>query len=187
MPDVRPIASTTCDLEAAVAEGRFHPSLYYFLNVARIHVPPLSERREDIKPLAEQFLSQVGSVLGGPREGEAWHFSEEAWSCLLRHAWPGNAPQLASVVARAVVMADAPEISRAGVVEALGPVVDPLAAETIPVPLVGGLAEMELAIVKEVIRRCQGNKAAAARSLGLHRRTLYRLLTKKGQPVGLTK
>jgi DNA-binding NtrC family response regulator len=186
MPNVRPIATTSCNLEAAAAEGRFHPALFYFLNVACIHVPPLRERGDDIKPLAEHFLAQVGSVLGQSRDGAAWHFSEEAWDCLRHHPWPGNAPQLASVVARAVVLAEAGEIGRACVVEALGPVLDPVAGETIPVPLAGGLAEMELAIVKEVIRRCQGNKAAAARSLGLHRRTLYRLLTKKGHPIGLT-
>jgi DNA-binding NtrC family response regulator len=184
VPDVRPIAATACDLEAAAAHGRFHRALYYHLNVAPIHVPPLRERRDDVRPLAEHFLAQIGSVLGQPGDGAAWHFTDEAWDCLLRHPWPGNAPQLASVVARAVVLADAAEIGRECVVEALGPAIDPAAPEMIPVLLSGGLTAMEQAIVKEVIRRCQGNKAAAARSLGLHRRTLYRILTRKGQPVG---
>ena len=84
-------------------------------------------------------------------------------------------------MARAVVLADAAEIDQACIVEALGPAIAPVGPETIPVPLAGGLTAMELAIVREVIRRCQGNKAAAARSLGLHRRTLYRILEKQGR------
>ena len=179
-PDVRLIAATARDLEAATAANAFHPQLYYYLNVVRLRVPPLRDRREDIRALAEHFLAMVSSVRGLPPGGISWRFSEQAWDRLLRCPWPGNAPQLAGVVARAVLLADRPEIDEACIAESLGPTRPPVASETISVPLAGGLTAMELVIVEEVIRRCHGNKAAAARSLGLHRRTLYRILKRSG-------
>ena len=178
-PDLRLIAATTCDLKDAAARNRFHPELYYYLSAARIRVPPLRHRQEDIRALAEHFLLLAGSVLGRPPDATAWHFSVEAWECLLGYDWPGNAPELASVVARAVVLADDAEIGPACLVESLGETRPRGALETVLVPLGGSLAAMERAIVEEVIRRCRGNKAAAARTLGLHRRTLYRILKKR--------
>ena len=114
--------------------------------------------------------------LAGPRT--ACRFSPEAWQCLLNFDWPGNAKQLASVVAQtAVVLSDGAEIGKAFVAEALSEAhCQPVHSDAISVPLVGGLKRMERSIIDEVIQRCRGNKAAAARALGLHRRTLYRLL-----------
>jgi DNA-binding NtrC family response regulator len=173
--DVRVIASSTRDLEAATAEGDFYCALYYHLNVVRIHIPPLRHRQQDVQALAEHYLALAnlarGAHSGGPRR-----FSGEAWQCLLRHDWPGNALQLASVVAHAVLLADGEEIGPSGVSESLGRACQHRNADTLSVPLSGGLKEMERSIIEEVIHRCRGNKAAAARTLGLHRRTLYRLL-----------
>ncbi len=103
-------------------------------------------------------------------------FSEEAVRCLLEYEWPGNALQLASVVAHAALLAEEEELGRAAVAEAIGKPVARGVSDTIPVPLLGNLAEIERYIIGEVLHRCRGNKAAAARALGLHRRTLYRML-----------
>jgi DNA-binding NtrC family response regulator len=174
--DVRVIASTREDLKAAVAEHRFYSGLYYLLDVVPIAIPPLRERREDIRRLADYFLAAVSRAwgLGNPPP----HFSDQAWECLLASAWPGNARQLAGIVARAVALGGGGgQIPRECVVELLQPDAAPHeASDTLSLPMTGGLRAMERWIIEEVIRRCHGNKAAAARTLGLHRRTLYRML-----------
>ena len=172
----RVIASSTCDLETAVVENRFYSGLYYYLNVVRIDVPPLRDRREDIPALAEHFLAAAVSGLGPPRNPLAGRFSLEARQSLLRYDWPGNVMQLATVVAHAAMLAEGPEIGQACVAGLQGRAPQRADSETILVPLAGGLKEMELVLINEVIHRCRGNKAAAARTLKLHRRTLYRLL-----------
>ncbi len=161
--------------------------------------PPKGEGTSPSEPL------QKGEEASLPQ----YRFSPEAMRSLVAYDWPGNARELASVVVHAMLLADTEEISQECVVDALRSVsecatyanladkiVDPTegpsgvaadagqespAAETVSVPLVGGLKQIEQYLVHEVIRRCRGNKAAAARSLGLHRRTLYRLLKEKGK------
>jgi two-component system response regulator HydG len=172
--DVRLIASASRDLEVAVAEGRFCDGLYYLLNVVTIHVPPLRRRREDIQILAESYLARV-LARQGAADRRPYRFTEEAWQCLLSHDWPGNLPELANVVARAMAMTDSHEIGRKAIV--LAPRKTPgQRSDTVAVPMTGSLREIEHRILAEVIQRCRGNKAAAARVLGLHRRTLYRML-----------
>ena len=119
-PAARLIAAATGDLEAAVAEHRFHRGLYYYLSTVRIFVPPLRERPEDIGPLAEHFLD-----LNNPRRnplpnGAGTRFSAEAWQCLLHYHWPGNVLQLARVVAGAVALADKAEIGPTDIAKSLG-------------------------------------------------------------------
>jgi DNA-binding NtrC family response regulator len=174
--DVRVIASTTANLQTAAAQRAFLSSLYYYLNVVQIDVPPLRYRREDISALAEHLLATAVSMFFPPRNQLPWRFSEEAGESLLRYDWPGNAVQLSAVVAHAAMLAEGPEIGQACVAGLLGSVRPHADDEAISVPLAGGLKEMELVLINEVIRRCRGNKAAAARALGLHRRTLYRIL-----------
>jgi DNA-binding NtrC family response regulator len=182
--DVRVIAATTCDLETALAEGRFHAGLYYYLNIVEIRIPPLRERREDIRSLAESFLARMHHAPGSRAGGVECRFSEEAWQRLLQHDWPGNARELASVVAHAVTVAESSEIGAASVAVSLNKARCQRHCETISVPLVGGLKEIERCVVGAVIERCRGNKAKAARVLGLHRRTLYRLLQEKARTNG---
>jgi len=174
-PDVRLIASTSCDLEAAVAEGRFYGGFYYLLNVAAIRVPPLRDRRQDIKALVEYCLRKTLAAQGIDSKQTPWSFTEEAWECLLNYDWPGNLPELAGIVAHAVAVTDGARIGKAAI--ACSPR-KPAGggAETIPVLMTGKLREIERHVVEETIQRCGGNKAAAARALGLHRRTLYRML-----------
>jgi len=181
--DVRVIASTSCDLEAAVAEGRFHSGLYYAINVVSIHVPPLRHRQQDIQVLAERCLAQTLARLGIAADGDQCRFTQEAWECLLSHDWPGNLPELASVVSRAVALADGRQIGKEAITWARREA-RCHSADTISVPLAGDLRGIERHIIQEVIQRCRGNKAAAARILGMHRRTLYRMLEDRTAGAG---
>jgi DNA-binding NtrC family response regulator len=174
--EVRVIASSTCDLETAMVENRFYSGLYYYLNAVRIDIPPLRHRQEDIRALAEHFLAGAAFPLCAALNKVPRYFSAEAWQSLLRHEWPGNVLQLAAAVAHATVLAEGPEIGQACFAGVLDTARQHPDSETISVPLGGGLKNMELALINEVLRRCRGNKAAAARALKLHRRTLYRLL-----------
>ncbi len=101
--DVRVLAATNKDLEAAVASGAFREDLFYRLNVVRVHIPPLRARREDVKPLAEFFLERIASRKGGPK----LRLSEDAISLLESHSWPGNVRELENTLYRASVLATA--------------------------------------------------------------------------------
>lgn len=177
-PDVRLIASTSADLEAAVAEGRFSPALYYYLNVITLHVPPLRQRPQDFDLMAQRCLAQTVAREDAGK-GPTWSFAPDAWQRLRSYGWPGNLPELASVVGRAVAMSDGPQIGK-DAIDFTPPAALGGRCGTFPVPMVGNLRQIEREIVEEVIQRSGGNKAAAARVLGLHRRTLYRILEEQG-------
>ena len=168
--DVRIVAATHRDLEALVGEGRFRHDLYYRLNVITVRVPPLRERMEDLVPLIAHFLEKHGRRLG--RSGCT--LSPEALEALRRHHWPGNARELENAIERALVLGrddvlwieDLPETVRQ--------------RPTWPTYLPGGssrpLSEVERDHILKTLREMRGNKAAAARLLGLDRKTLYRKL-----------
>ena len=177
--DVRVIASSTVELSVAMAQRGFLSSLYYYLKVIEIHVPPLRHRCQDIGPLAERYLATANATRASQGNRPPCRFSKEALQCLVEYDWPGNKLQLASVVAHAVLLTDGDEITPMQVRELLGKVVSHDDAETISVPLIGGLKDIERAVVAAMIQRCRGNKAEAARVLGLHRRELYRILQRK--------
>ncbi|TMQ72142.1 MAG: sigma-54-dependent Fis family transcriptional regulator [Candidatus Eisenbacteria bacterium] len=169
--DVRLVAATHQPLGAQVEEGRFRRDLYYRLNVIPVEVPPLRERPEDILPLVEHFLAKHGARLGrydcaiGPGALER----------LRRYPWPGNVRELENAIERALVLGrgtviepdDLPEPLRqspalVGVPEVAGPV--------------RPLAEVERDEILRALKSVGGNKAAAARLLGMDRKTLYRKL-----------
>jgi DNA-binding NtrC family response regulator len=175
-PATRVIASAACDLEAAAACGRFHCNLFFYLNIAKIRVPPLRYRPEDIRPLGERVLSFANSAKGPYLGAKPHRLSEEAWQCLLQYDWPGNIAELSSVIIRAIVNASSEVIDREDVTALFHKNPRPKHSNEISVPLGGELREIERYIIGEVIRRCHGNKTAAARTLKLPRRTLYRLL-----------
>ena len=116
-------------------------------------------------------------------------FAKEANRALESYCWPGNVYELKNLVRRAVVFAAGAEITAAEVAELLPQRATPVAVETITIPYAADLKIIERSIVSEVINRHNGNKAAAARALGLHRKTLYRILEDErnggaGHPVG---
>jgi two-component system response regulator AtoC len=175
--DVRLIAATNRDLEAAVADGRFRDDLYYRLAVFRVHLPALRERGDDILRLADRFLREFGARMGKADVG----LSLEARDLLLGYHWPGNIRELQNAIERAVILSDGGLISAAQ----LGVVAPPALAGDGPGPAAGdgprpetaqSLPEMEKQAVVEALRRAQGNKSQAAAALGLSRTRFYTLL-----------
>jgi DNA-binding NtrC family response regulator len=167
--DVRVIAATNRDLSSAIKDGRFREDLYYRLNVIPISLPPLRERNEDISVLAQYFLKRFA----GETKKNFTGIREAAEAKLIAYDWPGNVRELANVIERAVVLGQGPEIS----------------AEDLPAQ--GNLSQgnnglslsyrdaLEAAkreAVKQALAQTNGNRAAAARLLGLHKTHLLNLM-----------
>jgi two-component system NtrC family response regulator/two-component system response regulator HydG len=163
--DVRIVAATNRDLEAAVREGRFRDDLYYRLNVINIRIPPLRERREDIPLLAQEFLDRLSHELGRPVSG----ISDEALRLLMDHEWPGNVRELENAVERALVTC------KSGVLTADDLAFLRAAAPASGVALPAGLSlqELEKQYIAATLQRLEGNVKATADALGIDRSTLY--------------
>ncbi|MCL6504405.1 MAG: sigma-54 dependent transcriptional regulator [Pirellulales bacterium] len=161
--NVRLLAATNRKLSEEVKAGRFREDLYYRINVMSLELPPLRERTGDIPLLVRHFLQPD------------WELEPAAAAALERYSWPGNVRQLINALERAKIMADDHVIH----LEDL-PAEVAAAAESAPPSRPAGddLASVERAHVVEILRRERGNKARAARALGINRRTLYRLLEK---------
>jgi len=162
--DVRVIAATNRDLEDMVAEGRFREDLYYRVHVLHVALPPLRARGDDVLELARHFLRGV-------------ELSPAAASALTAHPWPGNVRELESALAHAVTLADGAPIERTHLPERFARERPP--PEALELRLVT-LAALERQHVAWVLERVGGNKAAAARILGIGRKTLYRMLERWG-------
>ncbi len=109
--DVRVLAATNRDLREEVNKGTFREDLYFRLSVVNVELPPMRERREDIPPLVNHFLREVGS-----RRGMTMSWSQDAMAALMSHAWPGNVREMRNVVERAAALSDGPVITRADLV-----------------------------------------------------------------------
>lgn len=166
--DVRLISATNADLKKEVAEGRFRQDLYYRLNTIEISLPPLRDRREDIRPLAEYFLHHHSARY----RKAACQLSERALESLNEYSWPGNVRELDHTIARAVLMAQEGAIDG----EDLGL---PEAHDAVRLEEMT-LEEVEQIMIEKAMARCQGNVHQAASQLGLSRSALYRRLQKMG-------
>jgi two-component system response regulator HydG len=162
--DVRVIAATNSDLDAALKSGAFREDLYYRLNVFSIIVPPLRDRRDDVLPLAEQFLASRGVP--------AARLSQSAREDLLRRAWPGNVRELENALERALILAGDEPIA-AEHVRGVGRAPN-RAAELLEPGF--RLDDFERDLIDAALERAGGNKTAASRLLGITRRRLYSLL-----------
>ncbi|MCB1161380.1 MAG: sigma-54 dependent transcriptional regulator [Candidatus Krumholzibacteriia bacterium] len=168
--DVRLVAATNSDLEAAVAAGRFREDLYYRLNVIRVEVPPLRERGADILLLARHFAAQFARAAGRP----AADLAPAAARRLLEHGWPGNVRELRNGIERAVALADGESLTVGDLPAALR---SPQATPGLPEPeRLLPLATVERRYIAQVLEITKGNRSAAARILGLDRKTLWRKL-----------
>ena len=167
--DVRIISATNSDLNAEVAAGRFRQDLLFRLNTIEIPVPPLRDRRADIRPLAMHFLGQHAQHYRKRLTG----FDESAVQALLAHPWPGNVRELDHAVERAVLMA------QSSVVQAADLGLRPGREATLR-PEDMSLEEVECFLVKKALARYDGNVSLAARALGLSRSALYRRLQRHG-------
>jgi len=173
--DVRLIAATNRDLEAAVTEGTFRSDLYYRLNVVSIRLAPLRERREDIPSLVEHFVGEFSRSYGV----EPKQITPEALRRIQDYGWPGNIRELQNVIERAFALSGEPVISETD----LPPnVIEPASRAvadgrlTDPIPL----EELERLNILAALRRSGGNKNEAARLLHIDRQRLYRKIDKYG-------
>jgi len=172
--DVRLVAATHRDLAELVREGRFREDLYHRLNVLRIRVPPLRERPEDISVLAGHFLARFSRPVK--------QLSAEALRLLQSHAWPGNVRELRNLMERSCVTVRSATIDAGDVSALLRPseVSEGLAAHILQMPLVEAVAWLERAMISRALSESKGNRAEAARRLGIHRQLLYAKLKEHG-------
>jgi transcriptional regulator with PAS, ATPase and Fis domain len=170
--DVRVIAATNRDLEAAYRGGTFRKDLYFRLNVVTVHLPPLRERRSDVPVLVHHFLDRYA-------KGSNIQVTAAVMKSLLHYDWPGNVRELENCVARAVTLGDGKIIDVADLPPAIrseqadsGMVTSPDATTMSTT----ALAEMERMTILRVFEQANGDKALAGKMLGISRATLYRKL-----------
>jgi DNA-binding NtrC family response regulator len=169
--DARLVALTNVDLDEAVRRRAFRPDLFYRLNVVRIHVPPLRERREDVKKLARGFLQAYAAKHGR----RAVRIEPDALRLLETYDFPGNVRELAHVLERAVIVADGERVE----VEHLPESVRAAASLQTRREARMTLAELEAAYIAETLAAARGNKSEAARLLGISRKNLYEKLARR--------
>ena len=184
--DVRVIAATNRNLEAALARGEFRDDLYYRLRVFEIHLSPLRERPEDILPLAAAFLEEIGPTVGRPAAG----ISREARDAMLAHSWPGNIRELRNALERATILCDGGLITVDHLPIGVGRP-DPAPARRQDSPgawLADGvsLQGAERDLIANALTKARNNRSRAARLLGITRSQLYYRLQKHGLQVGAT-
>src|SRR6202047_2201445 len=163
--DVRIVAATNQELEAAVAAGRFRKDLFHRLGQFQLRVPPLRERPEDIVALAEHFLT-----LKAPGK----HFAPDAISALLAHSWPGNIRELRNMIAKVAMEPPGSQVDVARIGSVLSGEPATL-RQTASMP-VGNLDSMEEQMIIKALERTGGQRTLAAEQLGISRRTLSRKL-----------
>jgi DNA-binding NtrC family response regulator len=171
--DVRVVSATSHDLEAQVVAGRFRKDLYYRLSGIVLEVPPLRERPEDVVPLVAHFLTRHARRLGQAPQT----VTPRALELLQRHPWPGNVRELESVIERALILGTGQALDVADLPDGLR---SPRVSVPSPAGPLRPLAEVEREHIARVLAAADGNKARAARILGLDRKTLYRKLTACG-------
>jgi len=183
--DVRIIAATNRDLASLVKEGRFREDLFYRLNVVRIGLPPLRERREDIPMLAHHFLRKFSGGTTRPITG----FVPDALALLQRYHWPGNVRELENAIERAVSLSHGPLVLPDDLPEAIRNAEavsceDAVGRDSGKKETLLTLDEVEKRHLMRVLRETGGNKARAAKILGIDRRTLYRMAERFGLEMG---
>ncbi len=166
--DVRVIAATNRNLKKIVEDGKFREDLWFRLNVVRIELPPLCERRGDVPLLAHHFLKKYNE-----RYAQQAKLLDSGLKALLTYSWPGNVRQLQHMIERLTILAPQSRIDDASVREAIE-MTEPreTAGET--------LADTEAEQIRRVLAATGGNKSRAAKILGIERKTLYRKLERMG-------
>ena len=193
--DVRVFAATNKEPEQLVAEKSFREDLYYRLNVVRIHLPPLRERRADIPLLVDYFLQRLAK--SGQLQGRGKHISPEAMALLEKHAWPGNVRELENVIERAAVVARSDTLladdlpvevreprSIAVAPEAVDAAVDGAVKQLFALakrdPKFRIIAAVERELIIRALEETGGNQVQAAKLLGITRATLRKRIEKFG-------
>jgi len=169
--DVRLIAATNKDLAVRVREGSFREDLFYRLNVIHISIPPLRERKEDLRDLADRFIGESASKLGKQVRG----ITKEALRTLETYDWPGNVRELRNEIERAVILCDGPRIEAREFSLPISAISEGPTGEG-PTHL----EELERAHILKTLEQTGGNQTRAAERLGINRKTLYLKLKKYG-------
>ena len=172
--DVRLVAATNRDLRAALEEGTFREDLYYRLNVVPIDIAPLRDRKEDIPELVDLFIARFAKDSGKQIKG----ITPDALPILTAHHWSGNVRELQNVIERACALSSGPTLTIADI--RLDPRSKPAEADNGFLPEGHTLEQWEDEMIREALRRANGNKSLAARLLGLSRNALRYRLSKIG-------
>jgi transcriptional regulator with PAS, ATPase and Fis domain len=186
--DVRVIAATSHDLKQLVADGRFRSDLYYRLNVLPIVLPPLRDRRADLDALCEHLLEQIAQRTGMPQR----ELAPSARAALAAYSWPGNVRELRNALEQAGMLTDnisltAEDFAAILPIDAEAPAAEKQAISIVPPasasdirPLGEAVAEVEKSLIRNALDTTGGNKASAARMLGISRATLYQKIVDFG-------
>jgi len=174
--DVRVVAATNVDLRAALEQGTFREDLYYRLNVVPMNIPSLRERKEDIPYLTNHFIKKLAPELGVPVEG----VTDAAMDRLLEYHWPGNVRELANVLERSMVLANGKLLEAADIKIDSGGKPKTTTQTDGFLPDGFTLEQYEQELIREALKRANGNKSQAARLLGLTRNALRYRLTQMG-------
>ena len=166
--NIRLISATNIDIHDAVTEENFREDLLYRINTVELLIPPLRERREDIKPLAEHFIGLYTTKY----RKEKISLEEEALKALMHYAWPGNVRELQHAIERAIIMSDGSKLRKQDFLLSR--------KETKEKKEVMNLEEMERKAIASAIQKYAGNMTKVAKELGLGRTTLYRKISKYG-------
>jgi two-component system, NtrC family, response regulator AtoC len=172
--DVRLVAATARDLEAEVAAGRFRADLYYRINVVRLHLPPLRDRREDIPELVRHFVQLYGRRLGLSVNA----VSPPAMRLLMEYSWPGNVRELENVIERALVLAEGSQIEPDQLPAAIRSpgATAPAPRDELDLSIKRQTAALERGLIRSALERTGGNRTRAAKLLELsHRALLYKI------------
>ena len=179
--DARIVAATNRDLLKSIERGQFREDLYYRLNVFAIHLPPLRARRDDVLPLTEVFVQEIGRSIGRPPAG----ISREARQALLDYHWPGNVRELRNILERAAILCDGGLITAEHLALRSQPAAPQRIASPAPteaavesVQTTSDLKSVERALISKALKDAGFNKSVAAKALGLTRAQLYVRLRK---------
>ncbi len=178
--DVRIIAATNRDLDRMVAEGAFREDLFFRLNVFHIHIPPLRERREDVRKLIRFLLERDRDRFAN---GRSLRLTPEAESLLLAYDWPGNVREVENVIDRALILAEDDDITVADLPETITALADdhlPDAGASGRLTLREQVRLYERSLILRALEEAGGDRSRAARDLGIGQSTLYRKLDEYG-------
>lgn len=191
--NARIVAATNRDLPRAITLGQFREDLYYRLHVFPIHLPALRDRRSDILPLADTFLSEIGRNLGRPPGG----ISKDARVMLEAYHWPGNVRELRNILERAAILCEgglitaeylglpvsasrASNAAPSAPASSPAPAASPRAVAPTAPQSADDLAGMEKAMIEGALQNARFNKSKAAKALGMTRHQLYIRLRRHG-------
>jgi len=168
--DVRLVTASNKDVEALVKSGEFRQDLYYRINVIRIKLPPLRERKEDIPLLVDHFIGRFSNLTKKP----ITDIAPEALAVLVNHNFPGNIRELENIIEHAFVLCQRTVIDIDSLPDSIRP------KETAPLEGLSSISDVEAAFITEALKRNEFNKKKTAEELGIHKTTLWRKMKKLG-------